>query len=83
MMSGMDGNCMEMAANAKPAKQVPGKGDQGSCAFCIACAVSLGLSTDLMATPIFWRRNAGLIAADVSPDGIAIPPALPPPILRA
>ena len=41
------------------------------------------LVLDLVPVPSLYQNSDSLIAADVNPDGIASPPALPPPILRA
>ena len=78
----MDSGCMEAAQKSLPAKQAPGKSTRGSCSLCISCAVNIDLASAIAET-FLWHRGDRLMGADVSPDGIAIPPALPPPILRA
>ena len=79
---GMDNGCMEAAQKSLPAKQAPGKSTGGSCSLCIACAVNIDLALAIAET-FLWHRGDRLIGADVSPDGVAIAPALPPPILHA
>ena len=84
MMPGMmmDSSCME-SGKAMPGKQAPCKGGDSSCAVCTSCAVNVALVLDLVPVPALYQRNAGLVGANVNPDGITSPPALPPPILRA
>ena len=78
----MDSGCMEAAQKSLPAKQAPAKRTHGSCSLCISCAVNIDLSSAISAT-FLWHRGGRLMGADVSPDGVAIAPALPPPILHA
>ena len=82
MMPGMamDSSCMEMG-KATPDKQTPSKGSD--CAVCISCATSIALMLDLVPVPSLYRNSDSLIGANVNLDGIASPPALPPPIFRA
>lgn len=84
MMPGMmmDSSCME-SGKAMPGKQAPCKGSDSSCAVCTSCAVNVALVLDLVPVTAFYQHNSGLIGADINPDGIASPPALPPPILSA
>lgn len=77
---GMDNSCMEMG-KATPGKHTPSKGSD--CAMCISCATSIALVLDLVPVPGLYRNSDSLIGADVNLDGIASPPALPPPIVRA
>lgn len=84
MMPGMamDKSCME-SGKTMPGKGTPCKGSDSSCAVCTSCAVNVALVLNLVPVPVFHQHNAGLIGANVNLDGIASPPALPPPILRA
>ena len=84
MMPGMtmDSSCME-SGKAMPGKQAPCKGSDSSCAVCTSCAVNVALVLDLVPVTALYQHNSGLIGADVNPDGIVSPPALPPPILHA
>lgn len=82
-MPGMDGGCMEAAQKSMPAKQLPGKSNRGSCSLCISCAVNIDLGSALIAAPFLWHRGDRLTGTDARPDGVAIPPALPPPIHSA
>lgn len=77
----MDSGCMETAQQSMPVKQMPGKSNRSSCTLCISCAVDL--ASVLIAAPFFWHRSDRLVGSDTNPDGVAIPPALPPPIPRA
>ena len=84
MMPGMmmDSSCME-SGKAMPGKQAPCKRSDNSCAVCTSCAVNVALVLDLVPVTALYQHSSGLIGADINPDGIASPPALPPPILRA
>jgi hypothetical protein len=86
MVAGMSSmamdDCMGMMDKDSPAKKMPSKGGDLSCTICAFCAVNVGL-TGLIPAPFSRHREAGLIVSDVNPDGIAVPPALPPPIFRA
>ena len=77
-----DGSCMESGGAMKD-KQIPRKNSDKSCAICTACVVNFAFVLDVVPEPIFHDHDNGLIGTDVNPDGIASPPALPPPILRA
>ena len=75
-------DCMAMMGKDSSPKKMPSKSGDLSCTICAFCAVNVGL-TSLIPAPFSRQRDAGLIVSDVNPDGIAVPPALPPPILRA
>ena len=79
-MPGMDKSCMEMG-KATPGKQTPSKGSER--AVCVSCATTIALALDLVPVPSLNRNSDRLIGANVNLDGIASPPALPPPIFRA
>jgi hypothetical protein len=75
-------NCMDMAGKNAPAKQAPCKGSDSSCAVCSNCAVNVGLVPEISPAAFLYQRSSGVFARAVNPDGIASPPALPPPILH-
>lgn len=75
-------DCMAMTGRDSPPKKMPSKSGDLSCTICAFCAVNVGV-TGLIPAPFSRHREAGLIVSDVNPDGIAVPPALPPPIFRA
>jgi hypothetical protein len=81
----MQDGCAGMAMPDKdaPAKQAPCKSNDGSCAVCAGCAVNIGLTAEIAPAALLHRRDSGVFIGNVNPDGIASPPALPPPILRA
>ena len=81
MQSGCAG--MTMPDKGDPAKQVPCKSNDGSCAVCAGCAINIGLVPEIAPAAVLYHRDSGVFARSVNPDGIASPPALPPPILRA
>jgi hypothetical protein len=85
MMPGMDmqGNCMSSMDKSSPAKQAPCKNTDNSCSACAGCAVNIGLAPQFSAASLFYQRDTGLFTAAARPDGLAIAPDLPPPILRA
>ena len=74
---------MAMAGKGAPAKQAPCKSTDGSCAVCAGCAVNIGLAPEIAPAALLYHRDSGAFADNVNPDGIASPPALPPPISRA
>lgn len=78
----MDKSCMD-AGKSMPGKQAPCKSTDNSCAVCTSCAVNIALVLDLVPVPALYQHNASLIGPDAIFDGIASPPALPPPIFRA
>ncbi len=81
----MQDGCAAMAVPEKgtPAKQAPCKSNDGSCVVCAGCAVNIGLVPEVAPAALLYQRDSGVFAGNVNPDGIASPPALPPPILRA
>lgn len=78
----MDNSAMD-AGKATPEKHLPCKDCDNGCVVGTSCAGNIALVLDLMPVPVSSHRNAGLIGPDTAPDGIASPPALPPPILAA
>jgi hypothetical protein len=81
MQSGCAG--MVMPDKGAPSKQAPCKSNGGSCAVCAGCAVNIGLAPEIVPASLLYHRDSGVFAGNVNPDGVASPPALPPPILRA
>ena len=81
----MQDGCASMAMPGKgaPAKQAPCKSSDGSCAVCAGCAVNIGLAPEIVPASLLYHRDSGVFAGNVNPDGVASPPALPPPILQA
>jgi hypothetical protein len=75
----MDQDCMDMG-KSMPEKQRPGKPHDNSRALCTSCIVMVGLVPDVIATPSPAQHGFGVSGTDANPDGIASPPALPPPI---
>lgn len=78
----MDGSCMEAALKSMPTKQLPEKSNRSSCTLCISCAVNID-SASVLTAPAIWRRTDRLMGSDSNSDGVAIVPALPPPISNA
>ena len=76
----MDKHCMEMGMDMS-GKQMPSK--NSDCTTCTACAPNIALLLDLVPVPSLYLQDGRQIGADLNPDGIASPPALPPPILQA
>ena len=74
---------MAMPDKGTPTKQSPCKGSDGSCAVCAGCAVNIGLVPEIAPAALLYHRDSGVFAGNANPDGIASPPALPPPIFRA
>jgi hypothetical protein len=81
MQSGCAG--LTMPDKGDPAKQAPCKNSDGSCAVCAGCAINIGLVPEIAPAALLYHRGSGVFAGNVNPDGIASPPALPPPIFRA
>lgn len=79
----MQNACMATPDKGSPAKQAPCKNSDSSCATCTACAINVGLPQSLASVALLYRHVEGVFASDVNPDGIALLPALPPPILLA
>jgi hypothetical protein len=71
------------AGKATPDRRSPCKDCDNGCAIGASCAGNIALMLDLVPVPFPSYRNVGLIGPDAAPDGIASPPALPPPILAA
>jgi hypothetical protein len=83
MMPGMDMQNSCVPDKDSSGKQAPCKSTDSSCAVCAGCAVNIGLAPQFSAASLLYHRDTGLFAAAAKPDGLAIAPDLPPPILRA
>lgn len=79
----MQNACMATPDKGSPAKQAPCKNSDSSCATCAGCAINVGLPQAFSSVGLLYRDIDGVFASDVNPDGIALLPALPPPIVRA
>ena len=64
-----------------PNKGMPCKNMDTSCAVCTACALPVALLQDSSLIQLLVRGNETVFAQDVNRSGIAVLPALPPPIL--
>jgi hypothetical protein len=85
MMPGMamHNDCAGMVDNRAPTKGTPCKSTDAGCALCTACALSFGLLQDSWPVQAVLRGEKMTFAQDVNRNGIAVLPALPPPILHA
>ena len=83
MMPGMamQNACMGTPDKGAPNKGIPCKNMDTSCAVCTACALPVGLLQDSLLIQLIVRGNETVFAQDVNRNGIAVLPALPPPIL--
>jgi hypothetical protein len=66
---------------SSPDKQIPCKGSDNSCAVCIACAVNVGAPQRFLPV-LFYHGEVRALSREASRNGIATPPAHPPPILH-
>lgn len=80
-MTGMPSPCAAAMEQSEPTKQAPAKRVHRSCAVCIACAVNIGFSQGF--SPASNDDQVRAFFRDVDRTGIAVLPALPPPILHA
>jgi hypothetical protein len=78
----MQSDCMAMMNKTAPNKGTPCKSSDMNCGICTACALPVTLIQD--SSPVQLDRGERVaFTHDVNRSGIANPPALPPPILRA
>jgi hypothetical protein len=84
-MSGMAMQNDHMISPGRDASNKPGpcKSTDGSCAVCMACAIPVALVQDSLPIRLLDRGEKAIFARDVNRNGIAVLPALPPPILLA
>lgn len=81
-MADMPMSCADMMAKSSPAKQMPGKSGDSSCATCVACAVNAGVPQGLTVT-LLYLGEIHATSRDANRNDVATPPPLPPPILNA
>lgn len=79
----MQGDCMAMMDKHAPSKGTPCKSPDMNCGVCTSCALPVGLIQNSSLVQLLDRGERAAFAHDVNRSGIANPPALPPPILRA
>ena len=82
-MANMPMPCVEMMGKSSPAKQLPGKGSDGSCAVCIACAVNVGAPQGFSPVTLLFHGEIRAVSRAANRNDIATPPPLPPPIPNA
>jgi hypothetical protein len=78
----MSMNCAAMEKTS-PDKQIPCKGGDSSCAVCTACAVNVGGSQGFLPVTLLYHGQIRAVSREADRSTVAIPPPLPPPILRA
>lgn len=79
MSMAMQGDCMDVMVQGDHDKKIPQKDMRASCGMCVACALQISVQAPLLAERLY--RSAGAVFAhDVNLHGIAVLPALPPPI---
>jgi hypothetical protein len=81
-VSDMPMPCAEMMGNTPPAKQMPSKGSDSSCAVCTACAVNI-MPQGFSPVALFYHGEIRAVSRDANRNDVATPPPLPPPILNA
>lgn len=79
----MQNDCMAMMNKTAPNKGTPCKSSNMNCGICTACALPVTLIQDSSPIQLLNRGERAAFTHDVNRSGIANPPALPPPILRA
>ncbi|MBI3676971.1 MAG: hypothetical protein HY243_10200 [Proteobacteria bacterium] len=84
-MSGtaMQKDCMASMERGTPNKGMPRKGSDNSCAVCtVCCALPVAAIQNSAPFRLFDGNDRTALPPDVSRNGVAVLPALPPPILR-
>lgn len=79
----MQSDCMAMMDKHAPSKGTPCKSSDMNCGVCTSCALPVGLILNSSPVQLLDRGEKAVFTHDVNRSGIASPPALPPPILRA
>jgi hypothetical protein len=82
-MADMSMSCAEMMGKSSPAKQMPCKNTDSSCAVCIACAVNIGAPQGFSPVTLLYQGEIRAVSSDANRNEVATPPPLPPPILHA
>jgi hypothetical protein len=80
-MTDMPMSCAEMMGSTSPAKQMPCKGSDSSCAVCIACAVNV-MPQGFSPVTLFYQGKIHAFSRDANRNDVVTPPPLPPPILQ-
>lgn len=82
MMPGMamQNCCNPTAERSTPSKNTPCKNTNGGCALCTACALPIVLLQESSLAELLYRSSETVFMHNVNRNGIATPPALPPPI---
>jgi predicted phage tail protein len=83
IMAGMAMPCADVMQKAAPGKSVPCKNNDTSCAGCTACAVNVGIPQGMSPVTLLYQGEVRAISRNANRSGVATPPPLPPPILRA
>jgi hypothetical protein len=78
----MQGDCMGMMAK-NTHKDAPCQRQGMGCAVCVGCALPVAMIPDSSRVQLTYRELRPPFSNDVNPNGIAVLPALPPPILHA
>jgi hypothetical protein len=82
MMPGMamQNCCNPTAERGAPNKNAPCKNIDGGCALCTACGLPIALLSEASLAELLYRSGETVFTHNVNRNGIATPPALPPPI---
>ncbi|MBN9534634.1 MAG: hypothetical protein J0H10_14895 [Alphaproteobacteria bacterium] len=76
----MQNCCNPTAERGTPNKNAPCKNTDGGCALCTACALPIALLPEASLAELLYRSAETVLTHNVNRNGIATPPALPPPI---
>lgn len=79
----MQNSGLGTSEHGTPSKNAPCKSSDGSCTVCTACALPIVLVQDSSPIRLLDSGDEAVFAQDVNHNGIAVLPALPPPILRS
>lgn len=79
----MQSDCMAIMDKQAPSKGTPCKSPDMNCGVCTSCALPVGQIQNSSLVQLLDRGERAAFTHDVNRSGIANPPALPPPILRA
>jgi len=82
MMPGMamQNCCAGAVERGAPNKNAPCKNTDGGCALCTACGLPIALLQESSLAELLYRSSETVFMHSVNRNGIATPPALPPPI---
>jgi hypothetical protein len=76
----MQNCCNPAAERGTPSKNAPCKNTDSGCALCTACALPIALLQESSLAELLYRSGETVLTHNVNRNGIATPPALPPPI---